>query len=187
MNYATVWQRFCAGLIDFLIFLPLIFLQNWLESLSKDTALLLVLPTAFLYYAYVIYFHGRFGQTIGKKVMGIRVRTLRGERIGYPAAWRRSAVDLCIAAAGVVATFSALLTITDSAYYGLGWIDRESALRALEPASLSWNTMAAQIWMWSELVVMLLNKRRRALHDFIAGTVVLADVKADIASISPTA
>ena len=29
------------------------------------------------------------------------------------------------------------------------------------------------IWVLSELVVLLLNKKRRTLHDFIAGTVVL--------------
>lgn len=29
------------------------------------------------------------------------------------------------------------------------------------------------IWVWSELVVLLTNRKRRALHDFIAGTVVI--------------
>ncbi|WP_255590049.1 hypothetical protein [Marinicella meishanensis] len=29
------------------------------------------------------------------------------------------------------------------------------------------------VWYWSELLVMLTNERRRALHDFIAGTVVI--------------
>ena len=33
--------------------------------------------------------------------------------------------------------------------------------------------MLLQIWIWSELIVMLTNRRRRALHDFIAGTVVI--------------
>ena len=30
-----------------------------------------------------------------------------------------------------------------------------------------------QIWFWGELIVLLFNKRRRAIHDFIAGTVVI--------------
>jgi uncharacterized RDD family membrane protein YckC len=30
-----------------------------------------------------------------------------------------------------------------------------------------------QVWIWIELIVMLTNRRRRALHDFIAGTVVI--------------
>ena len=30
-----------------------------------------------------------------------------------------------------------------------------------------------QIWIWSEFVVLLFNRRKRAIHDFIAGTVVI--------------
>lgn len=30
-----------------------------------------------------------------------------------------------------------------------------------------------QVWFWSEIVVLLSNKKRRAVHDFIAGTVVV--------------
>jgi uncharacterized RDD family membrane protein YckC len=29
------------------------------------------------------------------------------------------------------------------------------------------------IWIWSEIIVILTNKRRRAIHDFIAGTVIV--------------
>jgi uncharacterized RDD family membrane protein YckC len=30
-----------------------------------------------------------------------------------------------------------------------------------------------QVWIWSEFITMLFNKRRRAIHDYIAGTVVV--------------
>jgi uncharacterized RDD family membrane protein YckC len=43
------------------------------------------------------------------------------------------------------------------------------------PEWLDWVNTANQVWMWSEVVVMLFNRRRRALHDFIAGTVVTSD------------
>jgi uncharacterized RDD family membrane protein YckC len=29
------------------------------------------------------------------------------------------------------------------------------------------------VWIWSEIIVLLFNRRKRALHDFIAGTVVI--------------
>jgi uncharacterized RDD family membrane protein YckC len=29
------------------------------------------------------------------------------------------------------------------------------------------------LWMYSELFILLLNKRKRAIHDFIAGTVIV--------------
>ena len=32
-----------------------------------------------------------------------------------------------------------------------------------------------QIWIWSEFIVLLTNRKRRAIHDFIAGTVVVRE------------
>jgi hypothetical protein len=42
---------------------------------------------------------------------------------------------------------------------------------------LGWTAAAGQIWVWSKAVMTLFNKRRRALHDFIASTVVTAEQK----------
>jgi len=55
MNYATFWQRFNALWIDFFVLLPVIVIRLWLESLSRTTAILLVLPMAALNVGYTIY------------------------------------------------------------------------------------------------------------------------------------
>ena len=172
MNYATFWQRFAAMWIDFFVVLPLMVLHVWLQSFSRVAAIVLVVPMAAAYCAYSIYCHGRFGQTVGKYAMGIRVMRTNRERIGWPEAWLRSSVDVAFAALGAISLFIALAAITDAQYYGVGWRQRAQTLQALEPAWLAWTYTASQVWIWSEVVVMLFNKRRRALHDFIAGTVV---------------
>ena len=175
MNYATFWQRFAAMWIDFFVLLPLMVVDVWLQSMSLVAAIILVVPTTAAYWAYTIYCHGRFGKTIGKHAMGIRVVQTTGERIGWREAWLRSSVDVVLSVFGVISSFVALAAIADSQYYGVGWIQRGQNLHALEPSWLAWTYTAGQIWIWSELVVMLFNKRRRALHDFIAGTVVTAE------------
>ena len=175
MNYGTFWQRFAALWIDAIVVLPLWFIQIWLESISKTVAILLVIPMTALYCGYTIYCHGRFGQTIGKHVMHIRVLRITGERISWREAWLRSSVNVGFALIGVISSFIALATITDAGYYGVGWTQRALNLQALEPSWLAWTGMASQIWIWSEVIVMLFNKRRRALHDFIAGTVVTSE------------
>lgn len=174
-NYATFWQRFAAMWIDVFVLLPLLVVQGFLESLSKGAALAFVIPMAAAYVAYSIYCHGRFGQTLGKRVMRIRVIRATGGRIGWREAWLRSSIEVFFAALGIIGSFVALATITDADYYGVGWMQRGENLAALEPAWLAWTGTATQIWMWSEVVVMLFNKRRRALHDFIAGTVVASE------------
>jgi uncharacterized RDD family membrane protein YckC len=175
MNYATFWQRFAAGWIDVFVFLPIIFIQACLEGEYKLFAYILAIPMAFASCAYSIYGHGRFGKTIGKHVMGIRVVRLSGEPAGWRAAWMRGAVDIGFAALQAFATIWALASIADSGYYGVGWLQRAKNLAALQPSELAWVEVATQVWIWSEIVVMLFNTRRRALHDYIAGTVVISE------------
>lgn len=173
MNYATFWQRFAAIWIDLFVLLPIILSHVWIVSESKIAALILVIPMAIVYNSYTIYCHGRFGQTVGKRVMGIRVILTNGEAIGWRAAWLRSSVDVVFSVLGVIASFMALTAISDAEFYGVGWMQQSQNLSALEPAWLDWTEEATQIWVWSEVVVMLFNKKRQALHDFIAGTVVI--------------
>jgi uncharacterized RDD family membrane protein YckC len=173
-NYATFWQRFAAMWIDFFVLLTLVVVQVLVESLSKAAAIALVIPMAGALVGYSIYFHGRFGQTIGKRVMGIRVVRLTGERISWREAWLRSSVDLLFTLLSIIGAFMALAAIPDADYYGVGWMQRTDNLVALQPRWLSWTGTAAEIWVWSEVIVMLFNKRRRALPDLLAGTVVVS-------------
>jgi uncharacterized RDD family membrane protein YckC len=178
MSYATFWQRFAAMWIDFFVLLPFGLLNLWGQAVSKPLAISLVLPIAAYFSAYHIYCHGRFGQTIGKRIMGIRVVRLNGESIGWREAWMRSSVDLVFACLWAVSSFVALSAISDTDYYGIGWRQRTHALMALHPVWLRWTQPANTIWVWSEVVVMLFNTERRAIHDFIAGTVVVQMRKA---------
>jgi len=173
-NFATFWQRFVAMLVDVLVFVPLMFLQAGLESASKVAALVMVVPYAALVQAYTIYSHGRFGRTVGKWVMGIRVVRLTGEPLRWREAWLRSAVDLSTASVTICGRIVALIAITDAEYY-VGWYARGANMVAHEPAWSTWAMRVGVVWFYSEVVTMLFNKRRRALHDFIAGTVVVSD------------
>ncbi len=174
-QYGTFGQRFAAMWIDFFVLLPLLVVQGLLNSISKGVALALVIPMAVAYVAYPIYCHGRFGQTVGKSLMGIRVVRTTGERIGWREAFMRSSVDVFFAALGIIGSFVALSSLNDADYLGVGWMQRAQNVAAHEPAWLAWTGTATNLWVWSEVVVILFNKRRRALHDFIAGTLVISE------------
>jgi uncharacterized RDD family membrane protein YckC len=70
--------------------LPILAILNWPEPESKIAAFMFVNPVAFAYDCYTIYCHGRFGQTLGKLVMGICVALPTGEAIGWSKAWLRN-------------------------------------------------------------------------------------------------
>jgi len=66
-----------------------------------------------------------------------------------------------------------LLGMAGEQYLGLGFLKRSEYMMNNLPFWYSWSNWANQIWMWSEFIVLLLNKRKRALHDYVAGTVVI--------------
>lgn len=46
-------------------------------------------------------------------------------------------------------------------------------LHAATPLWGLWAGYAQTAWLFSELIVLLFNEKKRAIHDFIAGTVVI--------------
>jgi len=173
LKYAGFWRRLGALLIDFLLIVPMTVLYVWATSFSRTHALAGYLVVAILSCGYYVYCHARFGQTLGKWITGVRVTKLDGSAIGWRQALLRSSVDMIFGALGIVAFVMALKTIPDDQFYGLTWQARLKNIGAFKPAAFSWSDGAEAIWSWSEVVVMLFNAKRRALHDFIAGTVVI--------------
>jgi uncharacterized RDD family membrane protein YckC len=173
-TYATFSQRFAAMWIDLLVFLPLIPVYHGLESVSRRAALVFSILHVALGQAYSIYSHGRFGKTVGKWAMGIQVVRVSGEPLRWCEAWLRSSVELCLAIVTSLGWIAAFIAIADSEYNGLGWSARAALRAAHEPVWSAWAVKVGSIWFLSEFVTMLFNKQRRALHDFIAGTVVLS-------------
>ena len=67
MIYAGFGKRFSANLIDALIFLPISVANMLLYRQSRTLALLFTVLLPVLSWAYTVFFHARWGQTLGKK------------------------------------------------------------------------------------------------------------------------
>ena len=174
LHYSTFGQRLAAYIIDFFVLLPLLLLHMWVGNSSKSSALFFTIALSTAGSAYSIYCHGRYGQTIGKRAIGLRVVQLTGEPITWRMAWLRISVDLGFSCFATVGSFIALQSIKDSAYYGVSWMDQTRNLMSLRPQWCGWVANLGQVWIWSDLITMIVNPKRRAIHDFIAGTVVIA-------------
>ena len=159
-KYHTFWPRFFAPAIDSLLLWPFLWVFQWLLAnlhLAPPVRTLLELATFTLPYLYTVYFHGRCGQTPGKRVCKVKVVHVRG--------------------AGTSPT-------------GRRWSARRSRWRcrsrccSVSPprprprrGGPDHGTYAllfiALAWYWAEVITMLFNPRRRAIHDFLARTVVI--------------
>ena len=170
--YAGFWKRFCAAWIDVFALMPLVLAFIWLRGFDKNLAILIAIPSTALFSMYNVYFNARFGGTPGKLAVGVRVTRPDGARIGWPEAWKRSAVGLAFAFLMLVFEVWALTQVSGTDYSTAPFLKYE----VLQPHYPAWDTdvtILQQVWMWSEVVVLLFNRRKRALHDFIAGTVVI--------------
>jgi uncharacterized RDD family membrane protein YckC len=173
MRYAGFWPRLGAILVDTVVIVPIIALAFWGMANSQTTALVTQVITAAVAAIYPIYFIGRWGQTLGKMAVGIEVLALDGAVAGFRRALYRSSVDLGFSAVSTLITVFALLSIDGNAYRSLGLDEKMEALGNYAPTLESIVSTLTYLWVISELIVLLFNEKRRALHDFIAGTVVV--------------
>jgi len=171
--HAGFWRRFGAIWIDLIVLLPFLILFEYLESLHRTVRFFTVVPSTLFFWAYQIYFHARWGATVGKMVTGVQITRLDGTPIGYREALKRFSVDSVLGLWMIAAQLFALSRMTDGDFANLAWLERTEHLATLMPAWYKPLTYLQSAWFWSECIVLLTNKRRRALHDFIAGTVVI--------------
>ena len=133
-------------------------------------ASILVTP---LFWIYEIGTVARWGQTFGKMFTGVQVTRIDFNRIGFGRASLRSAVTIAL---GCVFMFYELHLVAlipkeivravPFKYVGLF----ASHFGAHNLTLLFW---PLAIWEMAELVTMLFHPNRRAIHDLIAGTVVV--------------
>lgn len=131
---------------------------------SWGTAIAVYVVNTVAYFAYTIIGHARWGQTIGKHVARIRVRDLAGHPITWIHAWRRSSVDIALGTTSLIIYAIVLARIPATDFDALSWgqiSERYNAMRPWWDPAIGYLYFA---WLGSEVVSVLFNRRRRALH-----------------------
>ncbi|MEO7803520.1 MAG: RDD family protein [Actinomycetota bacterium] len=156
---------FWAGTIDGLVFLPVGFADNYLLSADRAAATILVWGTVSysVYWVYSVLLHARYGQTLGKMVAGVKVLDLSEEHVpSLRQALIRDFPHIVVSVASLVYLYVLVV---------VGKYSREAEIGG--PGLVI--GIASMIWVLLELVTMLASERRRAIHDLLAGTVVVRD------------
>lgn len=173
MKYAGFWRRFGAFWIDFACLLPLGMLTLWLGRQSRLAHLYLFAPNIFIGLWFNVHLVKQYGGTPGKLLLKTRIAKVDGSPVGYREAILRHSVLFVLTTMISVALISATFDISDAEYFSLDFSARSARVIALTPFWYRSVDTFLQLWIWSEFIVMLANERRRALHDFLAGTVVI--------------
>jgi len=171
--YAGFWKRLCAAITDTLVWIPVAFIFYHIQSISITIAVVAAVIHAFFFAIYSICLNLKYGGTLGKLAVGIRVTKPNGEKIGLREALLRSSVDIVYGLLIAVFTVYAIHQVDSDVYLTAGYMERLRLLAPLYPEYSKHTNILGTVWYWSELIVLLLNERKRALHDFIARTVVI--------------
>lgn len=171
--YSSVWQRIGAQMLDILIFLPIIAVGIWAGSQSRLFEVMFFPFMVLFNLWYNVYLVKRYGGTPGKLLVELKVVRLEGGSVGYKEAMLRYAVLLALSVASQIAYFEAMIGMTEAEYYSLNWIERALRIQEIAPTWLDTVRLVTNVWLVAQLVAMLSNAKRRAVHDFIAGTVVV--------------
>ncbi|MCC7644443.1 MULTISPECIES: RDD family protein [unclassified Janthinobacterium] len=174
MEYGGFWRRLGAFFIDMAIMLPLVVPIVYLGMpWSQSFLLYWFLPSLALSLAYNVVLVNRFGGTPGQLLCKLRVRMLDGSPVTRQAALLRYSVLLTLTTLTAIAGIIGILRIDENAYAAMTFTQISTHMARFKP---SWSGMLetlAQLWIYSEFVVLLFNKKRRALQDFMAGTIVV--------------
>lgn len=171
--YAGFWIRFGSLLLDILIISPVIFLVLYINGLSKNAYYYTVLPILIFHFWYNIYLVQKNGGTPGKLLSGIKILKTDGTDLTWREAILRHIVSFSLTIFITIITIIALSQSDTEYYESLNWMKKQQYLMTLLPVYFSIYTWTSNIWTYGELFVLLFNKRKRALHDFIADTVIV--------------
>ncbi len=163
LRHRTIWRRFFAGILDALVMLPIVVLEFWIVNEDRPLSLVtLWVGTSYLYFhIYSVWMHARFGQTLGKMATRVKVLDKTESKVpGVKRALVRESVYLALSVLFAGCTISLI---------------QEKGIEGYDEFSFSLVvvTLLGGGWVLCDTIGALVSRKRRALHDLMAGTVVV--------------
>lgn len=174
MKYAGFWRRFGAFWADTIIVAPWVWgISYFFSEKSRLFNLYFFIPGLLFGWWFYVHLVAKHGGTPGKLLLKIRIAMTDGSAVTYKAAAIRYSVLFALSTMSSIAVLIGALKMSDAQYFSLNYMTRSQVILTLAPHWYTTVSFLLQIWIWGEFVTMLLNKKRRAAHDFIAGTIVV--------------
>ena len=142
--------------------MPFVIFQKFLLGYTGNSVVIFSCITfaTFLPFVYSVYFHNKSGQTIGKRLVGVKVIDIDDiNKISFYQAILRECIYLIAAVVGLSYTLF-LTTQTDKPNFVID-------------AYVDFLNFPIYLWPLLELVTMLTNYKRRSINDLLAKTVVV--------------
>jgi uncharacterized RDD family membrane protein YckC len=171
--YGGFGTRLGSLLIDIVILSPMIALMHYLHSLDKIYNIVTSVLFLILGFGFQVYLTQKYGGTPGKILLGIKILKLDGQNIGWKEAFMRYLIPSIFSLTGLGITIYCVIKADNNVYMSKEWQYKQAYIFSFANDLYNLNNKANIILIYSELFILLLNKRKRALHDYVAGTVIV--------------
>ena len=161
-KYRTGQKRIWTAIVDGIVFMPFLLVDRFLISPTTNEYLIISWQTftVFVPILYSIIAHYKYGQTIGKWVAGVKVLDISGtQTINLRQSILRDSFYLTVEVIGFFYFIFLVVKNGDTQYFFDGFNDFAGT--------------PFLIWTLLELITMFTNNKRRAIHDFLAKSVVV--------------
>lgn len=175
MRVATIRSRIAALFLDGLLFLPLAIWMEYVFIRDQWEFVDWVLPELFFYIGFSTFFVHRYGGSPGKLMMKLQIVDSHGHRLGLLRSFLRNVPFLLLSLA------ECWLLILERAEYSAAEFEAMNSWEKWNaddlPNSLEYNVLAISLILGlsANFIAVTMNHRRRALHDFLAGSLVIYD------------
>ena len=164
------WRRFWAYLIDLYAVMGILMPIGYITFVApREIAFLLVLSTTFSGVIYFVYTHYKYGQSVGKISLGLKVQTLSKTPLSLQQSISRYIVDALFPAVTMFIFISAMFSIPYEQYLMM------TVSQRIFLFSKNFIIMMAIAWSWLTLnaIPLLFNDKKRSIRDFIGSTYVV--------------
>ncbi len=176
IKYAGFWRRLLAIFIDsLLVYQPLLYVFKKCH-LDKSETIISVVLLGFVPSVYNILLLGFKSQTIGMMLVRFKIFKVDMTSINWKNAFLRYVVNVLLALVSVSVGIYFLNLLPADNYLTQTYVQIIDQLRNSFNFYDVFITVSIALtfsWTFSEVIVLLFNEKKRAIHDYIAGTVVI--------------
>ena len=177
--YTGFIKRVISGLLDYLFFILftlIIFFVGYFTQITAKNYLLTINVLNILFqFIYNITMPQYFGGTLGKILFKIKIKKVNFDKIGFKEAFLRYLVQLTWYIFHAVMNMIIIISTSDIIFNEFEtFSDLNNYIDSFIPQPITIiGLIIVSIWIYSEYIVLLLNKKKRGFQDFLAGTVVI--------------
>lgn len=172
VEYGGFWIRFWAGIVDGFAAIPIALISYALFERRQANPIASEIVSLLIVLTFEVFLVARYGGSPGKLASGLRILDVSLGAASARQALIRALPNVLV---GVLRIASTVVVVgaLGAQLHQLEGIELQNAVRAATPAWANYLSVIAGIWFFAEFASMMSNDQRRALHDQIAGTVVV--------------